>query len=92
MNGFYQAKDKHLRTELDLLTLDDIEFVSEEGEVTVPEARELRAIKTSPYVVTECPRCEHVQRNVVKGAYCTECGWDSVTDPCLESLELGGKV
>ena len=85
MSGYYQVKMDRLREELQILDLDDLEYVSEENELTTPETQ--LPYEPNQYVAfCECPRCQSVQRNVLREPYCTDCGWDSVTDPCLEVL------
>ena len=87
----HRKKLKHLSLIQDV---DDFEYLSEKHERTLPE-HVLREIK--PYHITyeTCPRCQVLSRNVVRPQYCTECGWDSLTDPCLENtatLTKGKKI
>ena len=76
MNGYYRPKARGPIRELRLLDyrdLDEIEYVTEDGD-PVQEKKARRGWKH------RCPRCGTVSRIIFGDPYCSECNWDSLTD------------
>jgi hypothetical protein len=73
MNRYFRPRDFRPEQELRLLTLSDIEHVSEDG-----------ISETGRYLGSgwdhRCPRCKSINRIVSPLAYCNACDWDEASD------------
>ena len=76
MNGYYRPTYGCLMQEVRPLDLSEIEYVSDDEETP---ARETRSRSKSH--AHRCPRCGDVSMIVSADPYCSECNWDSLTDP-----------
>jgi len=73
MNGYYRPKARGPIQELRLLDLDEIEYVTEDGN---PEEKRTSGRGWKH----RCPRCGTSSRIIFGDPYCAECNWDSLTD------------
>lgn len=74
MNGYFKAKLKTEGKELRLLELEDCDYVEDDDVILRPAFGRKHT----------CPRCGAINRTTLNDPFCTECNWDSVTDPLYE--------
>lgn len=71
MDGYLKANFKNEKQELHELGLEDCDFVPDDEAVT-------HVVFGREHV---CPRCKSVIRISEEAPYCSDCNWDSLTDP-----------
>jgi hypothetical protein len=79
MDGYFKPKLKGPIKGLRSLKLEEIEHVSEEGEIDFSED------DCKSGRLHKCPRCKAVTRLETYDPHCPECNWDSLTDPSMET-------
>lgn len=84
MNGYFRARGSELNRELRLLGFNDLSNLEELSEDDSTDDRCDHGQVISLGHPHECSRCGAVTQVIGRDPYCTECNWDSLTDPCSE--------
>lgn len=74
MDGYFRPNFKNEKREFHVLSLDDCDFVPDDEPRT-------QFIFGRKHV---CPRCGSATHITGDAPYCTDCNWDSLTDPFYE--------
>lgn len=74
MDGYFKPKFKNEGKELRLLELDDCDFIPDDEVV-------LQSVFGQKHA---CPRCGATTHVAGDAPYCSDCNWDSLTDPTYE--------
>lgn len=74
MEGYFKPKFESQRKELHVLELDDCDFISDDEVILHPVFGQNHS----------CPRCGAITRITGNDPYCSDCNWDSLTDPFSE--------
>jgi len=84
MTGYFKARSGGLNQELRLLDLSDLDELEEISDDDNPIDPLDKRRRISLGYSHQCPRCEAITQVIGRDPYCTECNWDSLTDPCTE--------
>ena len=87
MQGYLKVKTEKQNLEVESLELSDCEFVEEGGNdhwdfISREELENLISILGHRHA---CPRCKGTTNITGSAPYCSDCNWDSLTDPAYES-------
>jgi hypothetical protein len=82
MTGYFKARSGGHRQELRLLDFSDLDELEEYSDDDNPIDPLDERRRTSFGYSHQCPRCEAITQVIGRDPYCTECNWDSLTDPC----------
>lgn len=74
MDGYFRPNFKNEKREFHVLSLDDCDFVPDDE----PRTQFIFGRKDV------CPRCGSATHITGDAPYCTDCNWDSLTDPFYE--------
>lgn len=74
MDGYLKANFQNEKKELHELSLEDCDLVPDDEVI-------IHAVFGREHV---CPRCKSITRTTEESPYCSDCNWDSLTDPFYE--------